>query len=204
MVVTGYPKCKRMNGLVIILNSFRATKIAGTILPSMEHAICKVVVVESPLVIHDTQPQYPQPSQSPLHAPPGDLELPLHPHPIVEPGPQPPQVEPIPTQANTVPKVSAIRREDRRVFQKEDQAWAARVSKYTMQRNLFTLLQAENESVTWKSYMWNLPHGVLKFAVNSSIDMFPTFTNLRRLGKRASVNCQLCGTWNAVLCSGPL
>jgi hypothetical protein len=29
----------------------------------------------------------------------------------VEPGPQPPQVEPIPTQVDTVPKVSAIRRE---------------------------------------------------------------------------------------------
>jgi hypothetical protein len=39
--------------------------------------------------------------------------------------------------------------------------------------------------------MWD-PCGVLKFAVNSSIDMLPTFTNLRRWGKRASVNCQLC------------
>jgi hypothetical protein len=112
----------------------------------------------------------------------------------VEPGPQPPQVEPIPAQADTVPKLSAIRREVRRVFQEEeDEAWAARVSEYTMQRNLFTLLQAENESITWKSYMWDLRRGVLKFAVNSSIDVLPTFTNLRRWGKRASVNCQLCG-----------
>jgi hypothetical protein len=45
----------------------------------------------------------------------------------------------------------------------------------------------------WKSYMWDIPHGVLKFAVNSRIDMLPTVTNLRRWGKRASVNCQLCG-----------
>jgi hypothetical protein len=88
----------------------------------------------------DTQPQDPQPPQSPLDAPPGDLVLPLHPHPIVEPGPQPPQVEPIPTQADTVPKVLAIRREVRRVFQEEDEAWAARVSKYTMQESLFALL----------------------------------------------------------------
>jgi hypothetical protein len=62
-----------------------------------------------------------------------------------------------------------------------------------MQGNLFALLQAENESITWKSYMWDLPRGVLKFAVNSSIDTLPTFTNLRRWGKHASVNCQLCG-----------
>jgi hypothetical protein len=41
--------------------------------------------------------------------------------------------------------------------------------------------------------MWDLPRGVLKFAVNSSIDKLPTFTNLRSWGKRASVNCQLCG-----------
>jgi hypothetical protein len=41
--------------------------------------------------------------------------------------------------------------------------------------------------------MWDLPRGVLKFAVNRSIDMLPTFTNLRWWGKRASVNCQLCG-----------
>jgi hypothetical protein len=52
-----------------------------------------------------------------------------------------------------------------------------------MQGNLFALLQAENESITWKSYMWDLPHCILKFAVNSSIDPLPTFTNLRRWGK---------------------
>jgi hypothetical protein len=62
-----------------------------------------------------------------------------------------------------------------------------------MQGNLFALLQAENESITWKSYMWDLPCSVLKFAVNSSIDTLPTFTNLKRWRKRASVNCQLCG-----------
>jgi hypothetical protein len=130
--------------------SVRAAKISGSILSSTEPAISNVAVVEPPLIIHDTQHQDPQPPQSPLHAPPGDLDLPLHPHPVVEPGPQPPQVEPIQTQAVTVPKVSAIRREVRRVF-REDEAWAARVSKYTMQGNLFALLQAENESITWKS-----------------------------------------------------
>jgi hypothetical protein len=36
-------------------------------------------------------------------------------------------------------------------------------------KNLFALLQAENEGITWKSYMCDLPHGVLKLAVNSSI-----------------------------------
>jgi hypothetical protein len=46
------------------------------------------------------------------------------------------------------------RREARRVFhEEEDKAWAARVSEYTMKGNLFALLQAENESITCKSYM---------------------------------------------------
>jgi hypothetical protein len=113
----------------------------------LEHAISNVAVVEHPLVIiHDTRPQDLKPTQSPLHAPPGDLDLPLHLHPTMELGPQRPQVEPIPTQADTVPKVSAIRREVRKVFQEEeDEAWAARVCGYTMHGNLFALLQAENE-----------------------------------------------------------
>jgi hypothetical protein len=92
--------------------SVRAAEIAGTILSSMEPAIGNVAVVEPPLVIHDAQPQDLQPPQSPLLALPGDLDLPLNPHPIVEPGPQPPQVEPIPTQADIV----------KRVFQEEEEA----------------------------------------------------------------------------------
>jgi hypothetical protein len=77
--------------------SVRAAEIAGTVLSSTEPAIGNVAVVENPLVIHDTQPQDPQLPQSPLHAHPGDLDLPLHLHPFEEPGPQPLQVEPIPT-----------------------------------------------------------------------------------------------------------
>jgi hypothetical protein len=165
-----------------------------TVLSSKEPVIGDSAVVEPPLAIHDTQPQYPQPPQSPLHAQPGDLDLPLHLHQIVEPGPQPPQVQPIPTQADSVPKVLAIRKEVWRIFrEEEDDAWAACIRGYTMQGNLFALLQAESQGITWKSYKWNLPRGVLKFALNASIDTLPTFTNLERWGKHASVNCHLCG-----------
>jgi hypothetical protein len=170
--------------------SVLAAEIAGTILSSTEPAIRNVAVVEPPLVIHDTQPREPRPPQSPLHTPPEDLDLPLHPHPIVEPGPKPPPVEPIPTLADTVPKVSAIRQEVRRVFQEEDVAWAARVSEYTMQGNLFALLQAENESITWGSYMWDLARGVLKFAVNRP----PSLTSEGRGSKLWSIASSV-GTW---------
>jgi hypothetical protein len=46
--------------------SVRTTKIAGTHLSSTEPAIGNFAVVEPPLVIHDTQPQDPQPPQSPF------------------------------------------------------------------------------------------------------------------------------------------
>jgi hypothetical protein len=41
--------------------------------------------------------------------------------------------------------------------------------------------------------MWKLPCGVLTFDVNSSIDVLPTSSNLRRWGKHTLVNYQLCG-----------
>jgi hypothetical protein len=96
--------------------SVRAAEIAETVLSSKEPVMGDAAVDEPPLAIHDTQLQDPQPPQNPLHAQPGDLDLPLHPHPILEPGPQLPQVEPISTQADSVPKVSAIRKEVQRVF----------------------------------------------------------------------------------------
>jgi hypothetical protein len=58
------------------------------------------------------------------------------------------------------------------------------------------LLQAESEGITWKSYVWNLPRDVLKFALNTSIDTLPTFTNLKRWGKRAFVTIQLALRWH--------
>jgi hypothetical protein len=74
-----------------------------------------------------------------------------------------------------------MRKEVQRVFcEEDDDAWAARVRGYTMQGNLFALLQAESEVITWKSYMWNLPHGVLILVLNASIDTLPAFTNLKR------------------------
>lgn len=114
-----------------------AAKIAGTILLSTKPAIGNVAV----------QPQDPQPVQSPFHALTGDINLPLHLH----PGPQPPQVEPIQTQVDAVPKVLTIGKVVRRVFPKEENdAWAAHIRGYTMLENLFALLQAESESIIWK------------------------------------------------------
>ena len=40
--------------------------------------------------------------------------------------------------------------------------------------------------------MFSLPNGVLKFAVNASIFLDTSFTNLRKWGKRLLDNCHLC------------
>ena len=41
--------------------------------------------------------------------------------------------------------------------------------------------------------MWDVPQGVLKFAINAGINTLPTFDNLRRWGKRVNDRCPFCG-----------
>ena len=41
--------------------------------------------------------------------------------------------------------------------------------------------------------MWDIPRGVLKFAINAGINTLPTFDNLKRWGKRVSDRCPFCG-----------
>jgi hypothetical protein len=53
--------------------SVRAAEIAVTVFSSKKPVIGDAAVVETPLAIHDPQPQDPQSPQSPLHAQPGDL-----------------------------------------------------------------------------------------------------------------------------------
>jgi hypothetical protein len=61
------------------------------------------------------------------------------------------------------------------------------------QDNLFALLQAESESIKWKSYVWDFPGGVLKFALNASMDIgqIAHLHQSKKVGKHASVNCHL-------------
>ena len=41
--------------------------------------------------------------------------------------------------------------------------------------------------------MWDVPQGVLKFALNAGVNTLPTFDNLKRWGKRVSDRCVFCG-----------
>jgi len=49
----------------------------------------------------------------------------------------------------------------------------------------------EKSDMIWKSYMFNLKKGTLKFLLNSCLDTLPTQTNLQWV-KSASDLCKLC------------
>ena len=62
-----------------------------------------------------------------------------------------------------------------------------------MQGDYLALIMEEENCVTWKSYLWDIPQGVLKFAINAGVNTLPSFDNLKRWGKRTSDRCPFCG-----------
>lgn len=62
----------------------------------------------------------------------------------------------------------------------------------TVQGNFLALAAAERQDIVWKSSMYNLKQGTLKFLLNASIDTLPTVANLKRWKKTSSDLCKLC------------
>ena len=62
-----------------------------------------------------------------------------------------------------------------------------------MQGDYLALMIEEGDSITWKSYMWDVPQGVLKFAINAGVNTLPSLDNLKRWGKRVNDRCPFCG-----------
>ena len=73
-----------------------------------------------------------------------------------------------------------------------DNHWKNIVEPLLNQGETAKLLEACNSDLSWKSIMFSVPKGVLKFAINASIDTLPSFTNLKQWGKRLFDNCPLC------------
>lgn len=72
----------------------------------------------------------------------------------------------------------------------------------TVQGRFLALAALEQEDIVWKSNMFDLKSGTLKFLLNSSIDTLPTPANLKRWKKSQSDLCKLCrcrGTTNHIL-----
>ena len=75
---------------------------------------------------------------------------------------------------------------------KDQEKLTDHVKKLTLQGNILALAAAEKQDVIWKSYMFNLKAGTLKFLLNASIDTLPTAVNLKRWKKSPSDLCTLC------------
>ena len=71
--------------------------------------------------------------------------------------------------------------------------WRERVGQYVMQGDYLALHMEEQSCLTWKSFMWDVPRGVLKFAINAGINTLPSADNLKRWGKRVIDRCGFCG-----------
>ena len=63
----------------------------------------------------------------------------------------------------------------------------------------FTLLLLHTYCSQWRSYLWDIPQGILKFAINAGINTLPTLDNLRRWGKRVNDRCPFCGNTQTLL-----
>ena len=80
--------------------------------------------------------------------------------------------------------------------------WKEVVEPLLVQGEFMKIVYLENTDVSWKSLIYNLPQGVLKFAANAAIDSLPSAKNLYRWGKRLTDKCHLCnctGTLHHVL-----
>ena len=71
--------------------------------------------------------------------------------------------------------------------------WKEKIGHYIMQGDYIALIMEEGNCITWKSFLWDLPQGVLKFAINAGLNTLPTFDNLKRWGKRVCNRCPFCG-----------
>ena len=70
--------------------------------------------------------------------------------------------------------------------------WVEHVKQLAVQGNFLSLAAAEKEDIVWKSAMFDLKQGTLKFLLNASIDTLPTAANLKRWKKTNSDICKLC------------
>ena len=61
-----------------------------------------------------------------------------------------------------------------------------------VQGKTLELAAAESTDFTWKSFLYEIRKGTLKFLANTHIDTLPTAANLKRWKKSSSDKCKLC------------
>ena len=77
--------------------------------------------------------------------------------------------------------------------------WKEKIGHYVMQGDYLALIMEEGGCITWRSYLYDIPRGVLKFAINAGLNTLPSLDNLKRWGKRVSDRCSFCGNTQTLL-----
>ncbi len=80
----------------------------------------------------------------------------------------------------------------RNISEEVKYAWQNHVKDLVVQGKFLELLALEQTHLTWRSLIYNLPRGLLQFAINASIDTLATNANLKRWGKRSNAKCSIC------------
>ena len=57
--------------------------------------------------------------------------------------------------------------------------WHHHIKELVVQGRFLEILAMEESQISWRSIIYNLPRGILKFAVNASIDTLATNANLK-------------------------
>ena len=70
--------------------------------------------------------------------------------------------------------------------------WKNQVKDLVVQGEFLSLLEEENTDVTWKSFIYGVPRGVMSFAIRSATNTLATPDNLKRWKKTKSDICQMC------------
>ena len=74
----------------------------------------------------------------------------------------------------------------------EKETMVYHVNQLVKQGKYLELSQMEGTDATWKSLIFNLPRGTMKFILNSTLDTLPTRVNLKMWCKVSNDKCR-CG-----------
>ena len=68
-----------------------------------------------------------------------------------------------------------------------------RARELSLQGHLLQLAAEEQCDASWKAFAFSLPKSLLKFCINSAINVLPSLSNLKRWGRSKTDKCPRCG-----------
>ena len=83
-------------------------------------------------------------------------------------------------------------------MKERSESWLSHVQSLSVQGEFFKLDALQEKSVEWKSIIYNLPHKVARFLMNSLTHTLNTNANLVRWGKMTSAKCNKCNNRETV------